>query len=80
MWKDMDVAMQNQGEKTFFSGEHPTAVDDCLKRFALAMGASATNLAKSTRKKKGLTLSKRGPKGPKESGTILQTFKGRICD
>jgi hypothetical protein len=80
MWKDMDVAIQFQDEKTFFIGEHPTSPDDCLKRFALVMGASATNLAKSTRKKKGLTLSKRGPKGLKEGGAILQIFKGRICD
>jgi hypothetical protein len=80
MWKDMDVVIQFQGEKAFFIGEHPTSSEDCLKRFALAMGASATSLAKSTRKKKGLTLSKRGPKGLKEGGTILQTFKGRICD
>jgi hypothetical protein len=64
--KEMDVAMQFQGEKTLFIGEHPTAVDDCLKRFALAMGASVMNLARSARRKNGLTLSKRGPKGLKE--------------
>lgn len=82
MWKDLDVIMPMQGEKTFFIGEAPSAkaVDECLKRFALAMGASATNLAKSTRKKKGLKLSKRGPKGLKELGPVLQTFKGRLCD
>lgn len=82
MWKDLDVIMPLQGEKTFFIGDAPKAeaVDECLKRFALAMGASASNLAKSTRKKKGLTLSKRGPRGLKELGAVLQTFKGRICD
>ncbi|KAH7079749.1 hypothetical protein FB567DRAFT_582436 [Paraphoma chrysanthemicola] len=80
IWKDLDVIIPLQDEKIFFIGEVPTAVDDCLKRFALVMGASATNLAKSTRKKKGLTLSKRGAKGLKELGAVLQTFKGRFCD
>lgn len=80
MWKDLDVIVPLQGEKTFFIGEAPKSAEDCLKRFALAMGASASNLAKSTRRKKGLTLSKRGPKGLKELGPVLQTFKGRFCD
>jgi hypothetical protein len=80
MWRDMDVVLAFQDSKTFFIGEAPVAADECLKRFALALGASAANLAKSTRKKKGLTLSKRGPKGLKELGPILQTFKGRLCD
>jgi hypothetical protein len=79
-WKDLDVVVLLQGEKTFFIGDAPKSADDCLKRFALAMGASASNLAKSTRRKKGLTLSKRGPKGLKELGPVLQTFKGRFCD
>jgi hypothetical protein len=80
MWKDLDVLIPLQGEKTFFIGDAPTKPDDCLNRFALAMGASAANLAKSTRKKKGLIHSKRGPKGLKELGPVLQTFKGRFCD
>lgn len=79
-WKDMDVMIALQDPKTLFIGEPPTGADDCLKRFALALGASAAKMAKSTRKKKGLTLSKRGPKGLKELGPILQTFKGRFCD
>jgi hypothetical protein len=80
MWKDLDVVIPLQGEKTFFIGDAPTKPDDCLNRFALAMGASAANLAKSTRKRKGLIHSKRGPKGLKELGPVLQTFKGRFCD
>jgi hypothetical protein len=79
-WRDMDVVLAFQNSKTFFIGKAPVDADECLKRFALALGASAGNLAKSTRKKKGLTLSKRGPKGLKELGPILQTFKGRLCD
>jgi hypothetical protein len=55
-----------------------TCAVDYLNRFALAMGSSATNYAKSRRKKKGVTMSKRGPKGLKMCGTILQAFKGRI--
>ncbi|KAF2447907.1 hypothetical protein P171DRAFT_453049 [Karstenula rhodostoma CBS 690.94] len=80
MWKDLDVVIGLQDPKTFFIGEAPTTPDDCLKRFALAMGASAASLAKSTRKKKGLTLSKKGPKGLKELGAVLQTFRARICE
>jgi hypothetical protein len=80
MWKDLEVVIPLQGEKTFFIGDAPESVDDCLKRFALAICASASNLARSTRKKKGLVHSKRGPKGVKELGPVLQTFKGRFCD
>ena len=80
LWKDLDIVIGLQEPKTFFIGEAPTRPDECLKRFALAMGASAANLAKSTRTKRGLTLSKRGPKGLKELGATLQTFRNRICD
>jgi hypothetical protein len=44
------------------------------------MGASAANLAKSTRTKRGLVYSKKGPKGLRELGAIMQAFKSRICD
>jgi hypothetical protein len=82
MWKDLAVIIPLQSEKTFFVGDARSSADDCLKRFALAMGASAANMAKSmrTRKKRGLALSKRGPQGLKELGPVLQTFKGRFCD
>ncbi|PVH92820.1 hypothetical protein DM02DRAFT_698351 [Periconia macrospinosa] len=78
-WKDLEVVIGLHDPKTFFIGEAPTTSDECLKRFALAMGASAANLARSTRTKKGLTLSKKGPKGLKELGAVLQTFRARIC-
>jgi hypothetical protein len=78
MWKDIEAVMPLQGEKTFFIGEVPDKPDDCSKRFALVMGASAANLAKSTRKKKGLVHSKRGPHGLEEVDPVLQTFKGRF--
>ena len=80
MWKDLDIVIGLQEPKTFFIGEAPATPDECLKRFALAMGASAANLARSTRTKRGLTLSKKGPKGLKELGATLQTFRSRICD
>ncbi|KAF2993588.1 hypothetical protein E8E13_000745 [Curvularia kusanoi] len=80
MWKDLDVVTGLQDPKTFFVGEAPTTPDECLKRFALAMGASATNLAKSTRTRRGLVHSKKGPKGLKELGATMQAFKSRICD
>lgn len=79
-WKDMDVATSLQGRNVVFIGEAPKDPDDCLKRFAIAMGASAVNMAKSKRKKKGLVLSKRGPQGLKELGAVLQMFKGRYCN
>lgn len=65
MWKDMDVGIGFQDSKTIFVGEAPSAaeVDVCFKRYILAMGGSAANLAKSTRKKKGLILSKEGAEG-----------------
>jgi hypothetical protein len=80
MWKDMEVAIMSQDSATFFTGEAPKSMEDCLKRYAIATGASAANLAKSTRKKRGLVLSKKGPKGLKELGTLLQLYKGRFCD
>ncbi|KAH6639064.1 hypothetical protein C7974DRAFT_304256 [Boeremia exigua] len=80
MWKDLDIVVGMQEPKTIFTGDAPKSSDDCLRRFALAMGASAASLAKSTRTKRGLTLSKRGPKGFKQLGATLQTFRSRICD
>ena len=74
MWKDFEES------KTSFIGEAPTTPDECPKRFALAMGASAANLAKSTRTKRGLTHSKKGPKGLWELGGTVQAFGSRICD
>jgi hypothetical protein len=78
MWKDLDIVIGLQQPKTFFIGEAPITPDECLKRFALAMGASAANLAKSTRTKRGLIHSKKGPKGLKELGSTMQAFKSRI--
>jgi hypothetical protein len=80
LWKDFDIVIGLQEPKTFFVGEAPTTPDECLTRFALAMGASAANLAKSTRTKRGLIHSKKGPKGLKELGAIMQAFRSRICD
>jgi hypothetical protein len=79
-WMDLDVVIGLQDPKTFFVGEAPTTPDECLKRFALAMGASAANLAKSTRTRRGLVHSRKGPKGLKELGATMQAFKSRICD
>jgi hypothetical protein len=79
-WKDMDVAVTLQGAKKFFVGEPPNNPDDYLKRFAMAMGLSATEFAKPGRKKKGLIMSKRGPHSMKELGAVLQTFRGRYCE
>lgn len=80
MWKDLDVVIGLQDPKTFFVGEAPTMPDECLKRFALAMGASAANLARSTRTRRGSVYSKKGPKGLKELGPMMQAFRSRICD
>lgn len=80
MWKDLDVVIGLQESKTFFVGEAPDTPDECLKRFALAMGASAANLAKSRRKKRDLIHSRKGRKGMKELGATMQAFKSRICD
>lgn len=80
MWRDLDIVIGLQEPETFFVGEAPTPPDECLKRFALAMGASAANLAKSTRTKRGLIHSKKGPNRLKELGVTMQAFKSRICD
>ncbi|KAF3054003.1 hypothetical protein E8E11_006452 [Didymella keratinophila] len=80
MWKDLDIVIGLQEPKTLFIGDAPTTPGEYLKRFALAMGASAANLAKSTRKKRGLVHSKKGPKGLKELGGTMQAFRSRIRD
>ncbi|KAH4204566.1 hypothetical protein HBI81_215390 [Parastagonospora nodorum] len=80
MWKDFEVMAARQDAKTFFLGDAPESADDCLERYELAMGASAFNLPKSTRKKKGLIHSKGGLKGLRELGLVHQAFKGRYCD
>ncbi|KAF2703036.1 hypothetical protein K504DRAFT_452005 [Pleomassaria siparia CBS 279.74] len=85
-WKDMDVAISLQGADSFFVGDPPKSPEGYLKRFAMAMGLSATEYAKPSKtkkknkNKKGLLLSKRGPHSMKELGAVLQTFKGRYCD
>ena len=49
-----EVVVFMQGEQTFFTGNVPRANEDCVKRFALAMGTSVMAFARSTRETKRL--------------------------
>lgn len=79
-WKDLEFVIGLQESKTFFIGEAPIKPDECYRRFSLAMGVSAATFTTSTSAKRGSIYSKKGPKEIKELGTIMQAFKGRICD
>ncbi|KAF2743197.1 hypothetical protein M011DRAFT_471557 [Sporormia fimetaria CBS 119925] len=79
-WKDMDAVFAMQGSRPFFVGEAPKDPDEYLKRFGMAMGMSATNLAaKSSRKSKNIVHSKRGPQSMRELAPVLRMFKERFC-
>lgn len=79
-WTDMDIVFTLQGTDTFFIGEPPTNPENYLKRFSLAIGASATSVSGKARKKKGIVHSKRGPQGFKELAPVLRTFRERFSD
>jgi len=76
MWKDFDAMAKPQCEETFFLGDAPQSADDCLKIYVLAMGESAFNRPKPSRKKKGLIQSKGALTGLRELGLVHQAFKG----
>jgi hypothetical protein len=49
-WEDMEYLFETQGAERFFLTERPTAPEDVLKRYQLAVGISTRAFAKSRRK------------------------------
>ncbi|KAF1989571.1 hypothetical protein K402DRAFT_390531 [Aulographum hederae CBS 113979] len=79
-WADMDLAILMHGSDTFLLGKESSTIEDCMKRFALSMGASASNFAANKRKKANIDISKTGPRGLHELAPVsqLQLFKDRF--
>lgn len=78
-WADMELVMGMQQPESFFVGGFPNTPDDYLKKYALAMGVSASVFAKNKRKGP-LEASKKGPKGLSQLAPVNFMFKDRYCD
>jgi hypothetical protein len=70
-WEDMEFAIQVYGERNIFAGSAPSSAEDYFKCFALAVGYSAQNFARSGRRPHTQALtSNRGPRGLMEAESI----------
>jgi hypothetical protein len=49
VWADVEYLIQKQDESYIFVGDRPQTMKDCAKRFLLAIGVSATKLARTDR-------------------------------
>ncbi|KAF2172731.1 hypothetical protein M409DRAFT_49268 [Zasmidium cellare ATCC 36951] len=78
-WKDMDYIISLHSPQRIFVGAPPTEAIEYLKRFVLALGASATNFARN-RRTGGRSLiveSKKGPRGLKTTTPVKDVFHDR---
>lgn len=74
----MDLALFLHKTEQMFVGDFPKNVDEYFKRFALAMGYSATAFAKN-RRSGPVAASKAGPRGLDDLCTVSGMFRGRYC-
>ncbi|KAF7186234.1 hypothetical protein HII31_12476, partial [Pseudocercospora fuligena] len=75
-WPDMDYLISVHSPQRIFVGAPPTDAAEYLKRFLLAMGASASNFARN-RRPGGRALivpSKKGPRGLKTTSPVKDVF------
>ncbi len=77
-WPDMDLVLLMHRTQDMFIGDFPKTVEDYAKRFSLAMGYSATMLAKNGRGS-GVKASKAGPRCLNELSPISRMFMARYC-
>ena len=49
IWPDMELLIRNQGPAKVFVGSRPSTLEDAYKRLYLAMGMSATSLARDSK-------------------------------
>ena len=74
----MDLALMLHRSKDMFVGGFPKTTDGYFKRFALAMGYSATMLAKN-RRKTAVVASKDRSRGLNHISPVCRMFKPRYC-
>ena len=77
-WPDMDLALLMHRTEDVFVGDFPKTVEDYFKRFALAMGYSASMLAKNRRQTR-VVASKAGPRTLNDISPVCRMFKERYC-
>ncbi|KAI9784493.1 MAG: hypothetical protein M1835_003574 [Candelina submexicana] len=77
-WQDMDLALLMHRTKDIFVGDFPRSIEDCAKRFSLAMGVSPTMMA-NNRRQAGLKVSKSGPRHLNDISPVSAMFKARYC-
>jgi hypothetical protein len=76
-WLLMDQVIAIHGEDRIFVGAKPTTLVDCFKQIILTLGVSAESFARSQRKRK-LVVSKKGPRGLKETSAMNEIFKEEL--
>jgi hypothetical protein len=85
-WPDMELFVSICTPKSVFVGDYPTTIEDCLKRYELAMGASVENYAKdrtgsARRKGKGKVIyNKKGPRDWSPKSRVIDVFKKRYLE
>lgn len=78
-WDDMERVISMHGAGNLFVGAIPTTSEDCVKRFALACGMPAEELARNRRQRNSLTSFSKGRRLEKLA-PVSRFFKGRYCD
>lgn len=78
-WEDMEYLIKIHSPNRIFVGAPPTEAPDYLKRFALALGASAVNFARNRRPggRDLIVPSKKGPRGLKTTSPVRDIFRQR---
>ncbi|KAK5151131.1 hypothetical protein LTS14_009627 [Recurvomyces mirabilis] len=75
-WDDIDYVLDTHSASRIFVGAPPTEPQDFLKRFTLALGVSASNLARNRRPGGTalITAAKKGPRGLKTTSPVKDIF------
>ena len=76
IWPDMELILKIHTPEQVFAGRAPQTPEESLKAMSIMLGGSALNFAQS-RRRGGLVLSKKGPKGLRENSPITEVLKAR---
>ncbi|WPG97910.1 Hypothetical protein R9X50_00069300 [Acrodontium crateriforme] len=78
-WPDMDFVISVHSKTRIFVGAPPTGPQEYWKRFALALGTSATAFARNRRggTAERIPESKKGPRGLKTTSPVRDIFRDR---
>lgn len=78
-WRDMEHIVSMHRAENLYIGEPPKTFEACSKRFALAMGMSASNLARNRRSHIGESSGSKIRK-LEMLAPVSWSFKSRLCD